>query len=74
MGRIFAILLLVVSLWVGLEVFRQGVDGAFGGALSFLGGGERERLELPSMRTRVHDAVSDAHAEAAARRERLLAE
>jgi hypothetical protein len=72
MGRILGILLLVTGIWVGMEVYNEGVDGAFGGALGFLSDGE-ESGDLTT-RMRVHDAVSSAHAEADARRERLLAE
>lgn len=36
MGKAFAILLIVVGIWVGLEVYTEGVDGAFGGHLAFL--------------------------------------
>jgi hypothetical protein len=73
MGRILGILLLVLGIWVGMEVYNEGVDGAFDGALAFLSDGE-EGEGRPTMRMRVHDAVSSAHAEADARRERLLEE
>jgi hypothetical protein len=36
MGKIFGILFIVVAIWVALEVFTEGVDGAFGGV--FAGG------------------------------------
>ena len=73
MGRIFAMLLLVIGIWVGMEVYNEGVDGAFGGALAFLSDGEGDGGDLTT-RMRVHGAVSSAHAEADARRERLLEE
>ena len=72
MGRIIAILLVVVGVWVGAEVYREGVDGAFGGAFAFLSDGEHG--EDLSIRMRVHDTVSSAHEESEARRERLLEE
>lgn len=36
MGKAFGILLIVVAIWIGLEVYTEGVDGAFGGRLAFL--------------------------------------
>lgn len=73
MRRILGILLLVIGIWVGMEVYNEGVDGAFGGALAFLSDGE-EGGGNRTLRMRVHDSVSSAHAEADARRERLLEE
>jgi hypothetical protein len=37
MGKAFGILLIVTAVWVGLEVYTEGVNGAFGGRLAFLG-------------------------------------
>lgn len=34
MGRVIGILLFVIALWVGLQIFTEGRDGAFGGAFS----------------------------------------
>jgi hypothetical protein len=31
MGKIFGILLIVVGVWVGLTIFTEGTDAAFGG-------------------------------------------
>jgi hypothetical protein len=31
MGKIFGILMIVIGIWVGLTVFREGTDAAFGG-------------------------------------------
>jgi len=31
MGKIFGILLIVVAMWVGLTIFNEGTDAAFGG-------------------------------------------
>jgi hypothetical protein len=30
MGRLFAITLIVLAIWVGVEVYTKGVGGAFG--------------------------------------------
>ena len=37
MGKIYGILLIVVGIWVGMTVFTEGVDNAFGGLFSKLG-------------------------------------
>lgn len=31
MGKVFGILLIVVALWIGLTLFTEGTDAAFGG-------------------------------------------
>ena len=31
MGKVFGILLIVVAVWVGLTLFNEGTDAAFGG-------------------------------------------
>jgi hypothetical protein len=38
MGKVFGILLIVVAVWVGLTIFNEGTDAAFGGL--FAGGGK----------------------------------
>ena len=37
MGRIFGILLLVLAIWTGVEVYTEGTSGAFGGLFARLG-------------------------------------
>ena len=74
MGKIFGILLLVVGIWVGLEIYTEGTQNAFGGAFAFLGessdGDEmRDRRTAPQ---RAGDAVRSAQREAEQRRNRLL--
>ncbi len=34
MGKVFGILLIVFALWIGLSIFTEGTDRAFGGLLS----------------------------------------
>ncbi len=34
MGKVFGILLIVFALWIGLSIFTEGTDQAFGGILS----------------------------------------
>ena len=36
MQKVFGIAFIVIAIWVGLEVFTKGTDGAFGGALATL--------------------------------------
>jgi hypothetical protein len=34
MAKIFGVLLIVLGVWVGMEIYTKGMDNAFGGALS----------------------------------------
>ncbi len=75
MGRIFGILTLIASLWVGLEVYQKGTRHALGGALAFLGDDSGATLaDAPSVPQRVGRAVGEDHRRAEERRNRLLAE
>jgi hypothetical protein len=38
LGRLFGFVLLVLAVWAGAEIFQNGFDGAFGGALARLSG------------------------------------
>lgn len=38
MGKVIGILILVIAVWVGMEIFTKGMDSAFGGLLAM--GGE----------------------------------
>ena len=63
----------MLALWVGLEVYTKGFDHAFDGALASFGSGESRPAGQSSRPTeRARDAVTDAHAEAEARRQKLL--
>jgi hypothetical protein len=73
MGRAFGILMLVVGLWVGLTIYTEGFDNAFGGRLAFLSEEKADGDTRPPTE-RVRDKISQAHAEAEARREKLLRE
>jgi hypothetical protein len=42
MGRIFGILFIVLAVWTGIEVYNEGMSGAFGGAFVRLGLAEEE--------------------------------
>lgn len=39
MQKLIGIIIIVIGIWVGIEVYTQGVDGAFGGIFASLGGG-----------------------------------
>jgi hypothetical protein len=71
MGKLIGLLLTVAGIWVGLEVYQNGVEGAFGGILA----GESAQLEpAPTAPQRAGVAVQRAHGEADARRDKLLTE
>jgi hypothetical protein len=76
MSKILGILLVVVGIWLGLEVYQNGMQGAFGGALASLGGSADEQAirDPRSLPRRAGDAVERAHAEAEARLNRALEE
>ena len=76
MGKLFGILLVVVGIWLGLEVYLNGMQGAFGGALASLGSSADEQAvrDPRSLPRRAGDAVERAHAEAEARLNRALDE
>jgi hypothetical protein len=62
MGKVFGILLIVVAIWVGLTIFNEGTDAAFGGL--FAGSGK----ELASgsgrpLPRRVEESVRKAYRE-----------
>jgi hypothetical protein len=72
MGKMIGIVLVVLGVWVGLEVYTEGTGNAFGGRLAFLskdepGGGQ------PATQ-RVRTSLERDHAQANARRERMLVE
>jgi hypothetical protein len=47
MGRIFGILLLVLAVWSGVEVYTEGTSGAFGGLFTRLGFVAEEEKATP---------------------------
>jgi hypothetical protein len=54
MGKAIGILLIVLGVWLGMEIFTKGTDEAFGGifASGGLGGAERAPAEPPVQRIR----------------------
>lgn len=74
MGKAFGILLIVVMIWIGLEVYLKGPDGALGGAFSSYLGAEaaEEGEQFLSTPQRAGAAVERAHRRNEARYERML--
>jgi hypothetical protein len=67
MAKIFGILLIVVAIWVGLTIFNEGTDAAFGGLFASASKAQAGRMELdPTGRPlprRVEQSVSKAYQE-----------
>ena len=77
MSKLIGILLMVVGIWVGVEVYVNGTQGAFGGALASLdgsGGGQAEVRDHRTVPQRAGATVGRAHSEADDRRDRMLSE
>ena len=36
MGKLFGLILIVLGVWIGIEVYDKGMDGAFGGAFAWV--------------------------------------
>jgi hypothetical protein len=69
MGKSFGILLIVVAVWVGLTIFTEGTDAAFGGLFA----SSRKEVANASGRPlprRVEESVRNAYREQEARTER----
>jgi hypothetical protein len=69
MGKLFGIVMLIVSVWAVAELTTKGMDGAFGGAFASDDG---EVVRPASVPQRAGAAVDHAHEEAANRRDRML--
>ena len=76
MAKVFGILLIVLGIWAGSEIYTKGAANAFGGALAALGFEDEapDSAEPQSLGQRSGTKVGRAHAEADARRNRLLSE
>jgi hypothetical protein len=74
MAKAFGILLIVIGVWVGAEVFTKGVDGAFGGAFSILSGESAPEEDYRWAGERAGDALGRAHDETEARRREMIGE
>jgi hypothetical protein len=72
MGKIFGILLMGLGIWVGLEIYLEGTQNAFGGAFaSHQAAGDAPR-DLRSTPQRAGDAVENSLAIEQERRERIM--
>ena len=72
MGRIFGILFIGLGIWVGLEIYLEGTQNAFGGVFAFhreAGDAPRDERTTPQ---RAGDAVRSSRTLEAERHERML--
>ena len=75
MGRFISLLLAVAGVWVAVEVYTNGMNGAFGGALARFGSEASDEEATPGTAPqRAGRAVEAAHSAADERRNRLLGE
>lgn len=68
MGRLIALILIVLGIWVGVEVYTEGIGGAFGGIFA-------STFEAPATRStpdRAADAFQRAYNSSEERVDRLL--
>ena len=72
MGRIMGLLLIVVGIWIGIEVYQKGTREAFDGAFSFFDTDEFEVRDGRTTPQRAGDAARRAHELGDERRNRLL--
>lgn len=71
--KIFFWLFLVVAIWVGLEVYTEGTERAFGGRLAaFTGGTDRRGAPAASPLERLRASMTSAQRERDARARRTL--
>jgi hypothetical protein len=71
MARLFGIVLILLGIWTGIEVYTEGVNGAFGGLFS----GFSSSVEAPAERStpdRAADAFQRAYNKSEERVDRLL--
>jgi hypothetical protein len=62
MGKVFGILLIVVAIWVGLTIFNEGTDAAFGGLFAGSGNKVADGSGRPLPR-RVEESVRKSYRE-----------
>jgi len=75
MGKLFGIVVIIVGLWAGMEIYNEGTTNAFGGALVRAGMVEEAPTgQERNLGERVESKVGKARAEADARRARMLGE
>lgn len=79
MGKAFGIALVVVGIWVGIEIYTEGMDAAFGGLFQRLGVAEApapgaEPGQATSPLNAVRNRVNQDMDLAAAKRKRAMGE
>ena len=75
MGKLFAIVLMVIGIWVAVTVYSEGTDRAFGGLFAgSLGSSTVDVTETRSTPQRAGDAVQRAYDESQDRFDRALGE
>jgi hypothetical protein len=68
LGRLFGLVLLVLGVWAGAEVFSNGFDGAFGGMLARLSGSAPTEATQGSLAKRIGTKVQSELNDASQRR------
>jgi hypothetical protein len=75
MGKLFAIVLMVIGIWVAVTVYSEGTDRAFGGLFAgSLGSSTVDVTETRSTPQRAGEAVQRAYDESQDRFDRALGE
>ena len=75
MGKILAIVLMVIGIWVAVTVYSEGTDRAFGGLFAgSLGSSTVDVTETRSTPQRAGEAVQRAYDESQDRFDRALGE
>jgi hypothetical protein len=74
MGKLFGIVVIVLAMWVGLEIYTQGVRGAFGGLLAGLDSSDEqtETADGGAPLENLRNKVNRDNDEGWARRERMM--
>ncbi|MFQ5514092.1 MAG: hypothetical protein ACE5FG_06590 [Myxococcota bacterium] len=72
MGKVFAIGLIVLGIWVGLSVYTDGSERAFGGLFSGFSRPEAETLQKDPPLDRIRSRAEAARDEGLDRIERAL--
>ena len=75
MGKLLAIVLMVIAIWVAVTVYSEGTDRAFGGLFAgSLGSSTVDVTETRSTPERAGDAVQRAYDDSQDRFDRALGE
>lgn len=74
MGKAFALLLMVLAIWIGVSVYTEGSSRALGGLFVKLGFVDEESPEADPVTDRVRGRVESLRRERAEREKRALGE